>query len=121
MEGVNSEQRFFICWGQFMTPGNTTGTGKSYISCALGIAANRNFYSAKYIRLIDLFSELVISRGEDCEPKAIKEYNTVKLLILDDWLLLKLNDMDARDLLEIVEVRYKRNSAIFSSQFDVTG
>lgn len=98
-----------------------TGTGKSYINCALGVAANRNFYSAKYIRLTDLFSELAIARGEGCYHKAIKEFKTVKLLVLDDWLLLKLNDTEARDMLEIIEARYKRNSTIFCSQFDVTG
>ena len=98
-----------------------TGTGKSYISCALGVAANRSFYSAKYIRLPELFSELAIARGEGNYQKVIKEYKTVKLLILDDWLLLKLNDMEARDLLEIVEARYRRDSTIFCSQFEVTG
>ncbi len=70
----------------------STGTGKSYISCALGVAANRNFYSAKYIRITDLFSELAIARGEGNYQKVIKEYKAIKLLILDDWLLLKLND-----------------------------
>ena len=25
-----------------------TGTGKTYLSCALGVSANRNFYPAKY-------------------------------------------------------------------------
>lgn len=98
-----------------------TGTGKSYISCALGVASNRNFYSAKYIRLPELFSELAIARGEGNFQKVIKEYKTVKVLILDDWLLLKLNDIEARDLLEIVEARYRRNSTIFCSQFEVTG
>jgi len=98
-----------------------TGTGKSYISCALGVASNRSFYSAKYIRLPELFSELAIARGEGNYQKVIKEYKTVKLLILDDWLLLKLNDTEARDLLEIVEARYRRYSTIFCSQFEVTG
>ena len=98
-----------------------TGTGKSYLSCALGAAANRNFYAAKYIRLTDLFSELAVARGEGSYQKVIKVYKTVKLLILDDWLLLKLNEIEARDLLELVEARYKRNSTIFCSQFEVTG
>jgi len=98
-----------------------TGTGKSYISCALGIAANRNFFTVRYVRLPDLFSELAIARGEGSYQKTIKEYKTVKLLILDEWLLLKLNETEARDLLEIVEARYKRNSTIFCSQFEVTG
>ena len=73
------------------------------------------------MRLPDLFSELAIARGEGSYQKTIKEYKTVKLLILDEWLLLKLNETEARDLLEIVEARYKRNSTIFCSQFEVTG
>lgn len=37
------------------------------------------------------------------------------------WLLYPLKETEARDLLEIVESRYKRNSTIFCSQFDIPG
>ena len=36
-------------------------------------------------------------------------------------LLYPLKETEARDLLEIVESRYKRNSTIFCSQFDIPG
>ena len=36
-------------------------------------------------------------------------------------LLYPLKEAEARDLLEIVESRYKRNSTIFCSQFDIPG
>jgi DNA replication protein DnaC len=98
-----------------------TGTGKSYLSCALGIAANRNFYSSRYIRLPDLFAELAIARGEGNFLKLIKEYKKVKLLIIDEWLLLPLTTTETRDLLEIVEARSGRGSTIFCSQFEVNG
>jgi len=98
-----------------------TGTGKSYLSCALGIAANRNFYSSRYIRLPDLFAELAIARGEGNFLKVIAEYKKVKLLILDEWLLLPLTNSEIRDLLEIVEARSGRGSTIFCSQFEVNG
>ncbi len=98
-----------------------TGTGKSYLGCALGVAANRNFYSARYIRLPDLFAELAIARGEGGFQKIIKEYKKVNLLILDEWLLLSLSYSEARDLLEIVEARCRRGSTIFCSQFEVKG
>jgi len=45
----------------------------------------------------------------------------VKLLILDEWLLFPLKESEARDLLEIVESRYKKASTIFCSQFEVGG
>ena len=40
---------------------------------------------------------------------------------LDEWLLLPLTSGEARDLLEIVEARHKKDSTIFSSQFDPGG
>jgi len=46
---------------------------------------------------------------------------TVQLLILDEWLLMPLKDVESKELLEIVEARYKKASTIFCSQFDVGG
>lgn len=98
-----------------------TGSGKTYLSCAFGMAASRNFYTVKYVRLPDLLSELAISRGDGTYRKVIKQYKQVKLLILDEWLLFPLKESETRDLLEIVESRHKRASTIFCSQFDVAG
>lgn len=98
-----------------------TGSGKTYLSCAFGMAANRNFYMVKYVRLPDLLNELAISRGDGTYRKVIKQYKQVKLLILDEWLLFPLKESETRDLLEIVEFRHKRASTIFCSQFDVAG
>ena len=40
-----------------------TGAGKTYIACALGMAASRSFYTVRYIRLPDLLVEIAIARG----------------------------------------------------------
>jgi len=98
-----------------------TGTGKTYLACAFGIAASRNFYTVRYVRLPDLLAELAISRGDGTYRKVIKQYKQVRLLILDEWLLFPLKESEARDLLEIVEARHKRSSTIFCSQFEVAG
>ncbi len=98
-----------------------TGVGKTFIGCALGLAASRNFYTVKYVRLPDLLGELAVSRGDGSYRKLIKQYKQVKLLILDEWLLFSLKESEARDLLEIVDARHKRASTIFCSQFDVAG
>ena len=42
-------------------------------------------------------------------------------MIIDEWLLTPLKDMEARDLLEVIEGRYHKGSTIFCSQFDVKG
>ena len=41
-----------------------TGTGKSYMACAFGIAACQRFKTVKYIRMPDLLVELAIARNE---------------------------------------------------------
>ena len=98
-----------------------TGAGKTYLGCALGISACRNFYSVRYIRLPDLFDELSVARGEGIFQKVMQGYKKIDLLILDEWLLSPLTDLESRDLLEIVESRHGRCSTIFCSQFDSAG
>jgi len=61
------------------------------------------------------------ARGEGTYKQLIKEIKKISLLILDEWLLIPLASMEARDLLEIVEARHKRTSTIFISQFTPAG
>ena len=79
-----------------------SGNGKSYISCALGVTACRNYYTVKYVRLPDLLDELAVARGEGIFKKVMKQYKNVSLLILDEWLLVSLKGAESRDLLEIL-------------------
>ena len=95
-----------------------TGSGKTYIANALGMKASRNFMTVKYIRLPELLADLAISRSEGTYKKVLKIYKSVRLLIIDEWLLSPLKDTEARDLLEITEGRYHKGSTIFCSQFD---
>jgi DNA replication protein DnaC len=97
------------------------GAGKSYLGCAFGVAACRNFLSTRYIRLPELFNDLLVARGEGTYKQLIKEYKKISLLVLDEWLLTPLSSVEARDLLEIVEARHKRASTIFISQFAPQG
>lgn len=98
-----------------------TGSGKTYLACALGISAIRNFLTVRYMRLPDLLTELALARGNGTYRKVIQQYKKPSLLILDEWLLYPLKETEARDLLEIAEARYKRASTIFCSQFDIPG
>lgn len=98
-----------------------TGSGKTYLACALGMAAVRNFLTVKYVRLPELLTELAIARGNGTFRKVIQQYKKPSLLILDEWLLYPLKEIEARDLLEITEARYRKASTIFCSQFDVPG
>lgn len=94
-----------------------SGNGKSYLACAFGNAACRNYYTVKYVRLPELLDELAVARGEGIFKKVIKHYKRVNLLILDEWLLTPLKTAEARDLFEIIEARHGQSSTIFCSQF----
>lgn len=98
-----------------------TGSGKTYIACALGMSAVRQFLPVRYVRLPELLTELAIARTTGTYSKVIEQYKKPALLILDEWLLYQLKESEARDLLEIAEARYKKGSMIFCSQFDVPG
>ena len=70
-----------------------TGAGKTYLACALGMAASRNFYPVRYIRLPDLLVEIAIARGDGTYREFMKKLKKVKLLILDEWLLYPLKEI----------------------------
>lgn len=98
-----------------------TGSGKTYLACALGMAAARQFLTVKYIRLPDLLVDFSIARGNGSIRKLMTQYKKYALLIIDEWLLYPLKETEARDLLEIMEARYKKASTILCSQFDIPG
>lgn len=94
-----------------------SGNGKSYLACAFGVAACRNYYTTRYVRLPDLLDELAVARGEGIYKKVMKQYKKMSLLILDEWLLTPLQPTQAMDLLEIIEARHQNASSIFCTQF----
>lgn len=98
-----------------------SGNGKTFLACALGNAACRNFMTVRYVRLPELLNDLVVARGEGTYKKMIKTYQKVDLLILDEWLLKPITTDQAMDLFEIIEARTRKGAMIFSTQFDPRG
>ena len=96
-----------------------TGTGKTYLSCALGLAACRQGLRVRYMRLPRLFNDLGIARADGSYGKLLASLSRVDLLILDDWGLAPMADKERRDLLEIVEDRYGRRATLVTSQLPV--
>ena len=78
---------------------------------------------ASYVFFYAIFNlrNLLYIIGNGTIRKLMTQYRKYALLIIDEWLLYPLKETEARDLLEIVESRYKRNSTIFCSQFDIPG
>ncbi|WP_420634295.1 ATP-binding protein [Candidatus Palauibacter sp.] len=97
--------------GQWIRDGQTvlaTGSGKSYLACALGHQACRNGISTRYYRLSRLLDELTLARGDGTYPKVVQRLAKTWLRILDDWGLASLSGQGRHDLLEILDDRYAR-------------
>jgi DNA replication protein DnaC len=97
-----------------------TGTGKTWLACALGQSACRQGYTVRYTRLPRLLGEeLVRARADGSYGKLLQQLAKTDLLILDDWGLAPLGDRERRDLLEIVEERAGRRATLVTSQIPV--
>jgi DNA replication protein DnaC len=96
-----------------------TGTGKSWLACALGHKACRDGFSVLYRRAPRLFAELAIARGEGRLPRLLASLERTRLLIIDDWGPEPLAAEQRRDLLEIVDDRYEKGSLLVTSQVPV--
>ena len=94
-----------------------TGSGKTYMACAFGMEACKQYYTVKYIRLPDLLLELQVARQAGNFTNVLKKYTNPVLLIIDEWLLLKLSEPEARDIFELIHKRRKHSSTIFCSQY----
>lgn len=108
----------FIDEGHHIILKGASGSGKTYIACAIGNAACRKFKTVKYIRMPELLDELKVARGCGTFKKVIHGYQKVNLLILDEWLIRPLETSETYDLLEIVEARCASGSTIFCTQYD---
>ena len=93
-----------------------TGSGKTFIACALATSACRNGHSAHYLRLPRLLQELHLAKGDGSYGKLLTRLAKYDLLIIDDWGLAKFSDKERRDILEVLEDRHGITSTIIASQ-----
>jgi len=96
-----------------------TGTGKTFLSCALAHKACREGLSTFYVRTPKLYRALAIARADGSYGKTLARLAKMSVLILDDLALAALTDPERRDLLEVIEDRHGTASTIIASQLPV--
>jgi len=96
-----------------------TGVGKTYLACALAQQACRLGHRVLYRRAPRLFDELALARADGSYPRLLARFARTDVLVLDDWGLVPVQDMERRDLLEIMEDRHGLRSTIWTSQIPV--
>lgn len=93
-----------------------TGTGKTFIACALAQQACRKGFSATYRRASRLFDELALARADGSYVRLLTKLARVDVLVIDDWGLTPAGEQERRDFFEILEDRYGNRSTIMTSQ-----
>lgn len=96
-----------------------TGVGKSYIACALAHRACLEGFTVMYFRASRLFQDLAVARGDGRYGKLMNTLARTRLLVIDDWGLSGLTDIERKDLLEVIEDRHGTGSTIVAGQLPV--
>ena len=95
------------------------GTGKTFLACALAHKACLLGSTVQHYRIGRLLSDLQLNKGDGQYSKRMAEIAKIDVLILDDFGLSNLTEENRRDLLEILDDRHQKGSAIVTSQIPV--
>ena len=93
-----------------------TGVGKSYLACALAQQACRDGFSALYVRTPQLFRDLQTARAEGSLTRLLAKLARVDVLVIDDFALAPMAELERRDLLDLCDDRYRLRSTVLTSQ-----
>ena len=96
-----------------------TGVGKSWLAGALAHKACRDGYSAYSVRTTQLFRELALAHADGSFSRLLRRLALTDVLVIDDWAMVPLTDVERRDFLEICDDRYQTRSTILTSQIPV--
>ncbi len=96
-----------------------TGTGKSYLACALAGAACRRGVKTAYWRVSVFLDSLAADRALGTYHKTLEKLRKVQLLVLDDLGADVLNRDQRRILFDVVEERSLEGSVVVTSQVPI--
>ena len=97
-----------------------SGAGKSYLAQALGLNACRSGFSVQYARLPTLLAQFVPARAQGTYDRLLKRLSKLALLVIDDFGLATLNELERQDLLEAIEERYGTGATLVTSQLPIS-
>ena len=111
----------YITEGRNIFITGATGSGKTYLACAFGMEALKQYFSVKFVRLPDMLLALETAREEKNYPKVLSKFIRPALLIIDEWLLMKVRPEDVNYIFEVIHKRCGHGSLILCSQFREEG
>ena len=96
-----------------------TGTGKTWLACALAVQAARKGLAIGYRRVSRLLEDLEAARADGSLPKLRNQLAKLQLLILDDFGLTVMRSRGRADLLEVLDDRVGSGSTAVLGQMPV--
>lgn len=96
------------------------GVGKSFLASALAQKACRDGHSALYFRAAALSRDLALARADGSLRHLLARLGRIDVLVIDDWAMTPLSEVERRDLWEICEDRYQTRSTVLTSQLPVS-
>ena len=91
------------------------GVGKSFIVQALGYAAIRAGYTARFIHADDYFRAMGQARVDNSVDRTFRSFLSPDLLILDDLGLHRLTAQQSANLYQLIISRHRVSSFVFTS------
>jgi len=123
--GVDRRAVMSLALGDWVESGHSvlitgaTGSGKSWLACALAQYACRRGKSALYQRVPRLQEELRIRHGSGVFGKWLVQLAKIDVLLLDDWGMGAIDSTTRSDLLEIIDDRAANKATIITSQLPI--
>ena len=96
-----------------------TGSGKSWLACALAQYACRRGHSALYLRVPRLAEDLRVLHGNGGFGRWLAAVARTDVLLLDDWGLAAMDGPTRADLMEVIDDRAGTRPTIVTSQLPV--
>ncbi|MEJ8816264.1 IS21-like element helper ATPase IstB [Variovorax ureilyticus] len=96
-----------------------TGTGKTWLGCALARQAARCGFSVLYARTSRLMQELRVAHGEGSFSRRLAQLARVDVLLLDDFAGTPMAPGERTDLLELLDDRVGTKATLITSQLTV--
>jgi DNA replication protein DnaC len=96
-----------------------TGSGKTWLACALAHQAARSGFSVLYTRAARLFDELQVAHGDGSFARRLAQLARLDLIVIDDFALAPMSAPERNDLLELLDDRVGTRSTLITSQLPV--
>lgn len=124
--GVPADIIMQLSSGEYIKSGTTvlicgaTGTGKSFLACALGNKTCRLGYKVAYYTMQKLMDVIRVARIEGKDQKLLGKLNKLDVLIIDDFGMKPIDGQQQNDFEQILDDRYKRKALIISGQLPIS-